>query len=151
MVTVAFYSATFLLGTFLVGGANVPAGILLGVTAFGVQVLVGYVIGGRMSRQDQLHLAFGQQNGITAIVLALALEPIFPQAVGIIAIAVLVVNVVNVVTNGTWDRLTAARTSSLLQASRSDQATDQLNQSRLSALSAIGGRVTDREARSGTD
>jgi len=149
IVPMAFYSATFLLGIFLVGGANVLAGILLGATAFGVQILAGRVIGRRLSRQDQMHIALGQQNGITAIVLALALDPYFPQAVGIIAVAVLVVNVVNVVANGIWDRLTAVKAACRPRASR-DQ-TDTPAPVANPGLSVIGGRVGDRGTGSRTD
>ena len=56
-----------------------------------------------MPRDDRVHLALGQQNGLTAIVLALALQPYLPSAVGIIAMAVLTVNALHLVTNGAWD------------------------------------------------
>jgi NhaP-type Na+/H+ or K+/H+ antiporter len=99
-VSLAFYTATFLLGMLLVAGVNIPAGILLGISVFLVQILTGALIGRRMSRRDRVGLALGQQNGLTAIVLALALQPYVPAAVGIIAIAVLVVNILYISANG---------------------------------------------------
>ena len=65
-----------------------------------------------MPRGDRAHLALGQQNGLTAIVLALALQPYLPSAVGIIAMAVLTVNVLHLVTNGAWDLMRQAPTPS---------------------------------------
>jgi NhaP-type Na+/H+ or K+/H+ antiporter len=103
VVDLAFYAATFLLGMLLVTGVNVPAGGLLGVSVFLVQALAGTVISRGMPRDDRVHLALGQQNGLTAIVLALALQPYLPEAVGIIAIAILVVNVLHISCNGAWE------------------------------------------------
>lgn len=101
--TLAFYAATFLLGMLLTAGVNVPAGILLGVTVFLVQVLAGVIISRSLPRSDRVYLALGQQNGLTAIVLALALQPYLPAAVGIIAIAILVVNILHISCNGVWE------------------------------------------------
>jgi NhaP-type Na+/H+ or K+/H+ antiporter len=103
-VDVAFYGATFLLGTLLLTATGVAAGLLLGVVAFGVQGLAGWAIGYRMTRADRVYLALGQQNGITAIILALALQPYIPSAVAIIAVAILVVNTLHITCNGIWDR-----------------------------------------------
>jgi NhaP-type Na+/H+ or K+/H+ antiporter len=103
VVDLAFYAATFLLGMLLVTGVNVPAGVLLGVSVFLVQVLAGGIISRGMPHDDRVHLALGQQNGLTAIVLALALQPYLPAAVGIIAIAILVVNVLHISCNGVWE------------------------------------------------
>jgi NhaP-type Na+/H+ or K+/H+ antiporter len=103
VVDLAFYAATFLLGMLLVASVNVAAGVLLGVSVFLVQVLAGTIISRGMPRNDRVHLALGQQNGLTAIVLALVLEPYLPAALGIIAIAILVVNVLHISGNGFWD------------------------------------------------
>lgn len=99
----ASYAATFMLGMLLVTGVNVPAGVLLGMSVFGVQVLAGVIIGRRLPRGDRVTLALGQQNGLTAIVLALALQPYLPAAVGIIAIAILVVYVLHISSNSVWE------------------------------------------------
>jgi len=107
-VSLAFYGATFLLGLLLLTGVNVAAGALLGVSVFGVQVVTGTIISRGMPRDDRVHLALGQQNGLTAIVLALALEPYLPAAVGIIAVAILVVNALHIASNGIWHFLSNA-------------------------------------------
>jgi hypothetical protein len=83
-----------------VTGVNVLAGMLLGACVFLAQALTGLIIGHGMPRNDRVHLALGQQNGLTAIVLALALQPYLPSAVGIIAIAILVVNTLHISSNG---------------------------------------------------
>jgi NhaP-type Na+/H+ or K+/H+ antiporter len=100
----AFLSACFLLGLALADGVYVRAGLLLGVSAFAAQIVVGLVIPARISRRDRAYLALGQQNGITAIILALLLEPNFPGTVGIVAPAILVVALLHATTNGLLDR-----------------------------------------------
>lgn len=106
----AFWLSSFVLGVFLVGGADLPAGLLLGATAFAVQILVGSAVGFRLPREDRTHLALGQQNGITAITLALALQPFLPSAVRIIGVAVLVINSAYIGVNEVWRRPRPART-----------------------------------------
>ncbi len=102
-VNLAFYAAAILLGLLLVEGVNVPAGILLGTSVFAVQVVTALAITRRLPRADRFDLALGQQNGLTAIVLGLALQPYIPQAVGIIAIAILTVNVIHICSNRSWE------------------------------------------------
>ncbi|RLK61796.1 hypothetical protein CLV68_2337 [Actinokineospora cianjurensis] len=65
-------------------------GLLLGVAAFGAQMLVGSLIAIRLPRYDRWCLALSQQNGLTAIVLALLLEPNFPGTVTVVAPAIVV-------------------------------------------------------------
>lgn len=96
----AFCAATFLMGMLLITGLNVAAGIVLGVVVFAAQALVGTAISRGMAGPDRMRLALGQQNGLTAIVLALALQPYLPSAVGIIAVAILAVNTLHIVANG---------------------------------------------------
>jgi hypothetical protein len=116
----AFYTATFLLGLLLVAGVNLLAGLLLGVSVFVVQGLVAWLVTRGLPGPDRVHLALGQQNGLTAIVLGLALQPYVPQAVGIIAIAILTVNVLHICGNTYWDlelwRPVATRLKCLLHA-----------------------------------
>ncbi len=102
-ISVAFALATFALGVLLLGGVQIVPGLALGAAAFGAQIVVGWLIARRMTRTDRVYLALGQQNGITAILLALALEPSFPDAVAIVAPAILTVNVLHIVTNALWD------------------------------------------------
>jgi hypothetical protein len=67
-----------------------------------MQTRAGALIGRDLPRGDRVRLALGQQNGLTAIALALALQPYLPSAVGIIAIAILVVNIMHILSNGIW-------------------------------------------------
>jgi len=99
-----YYIACFAMGLVLVGGAKLGPGLLLGVAAYGSQVVVAFALTMRKRwRGDRVSLALGQQNGLTAITLALLLEPVFPGATATIGIAVVVVSVLNVTCNAIWD------------------------------------------------
>jgi hypothetical protein len=100
----AFLLAAFALGLLLLQGIHLAAGLLLGGLAFGAQALVGLLIPTKLERTDRIYLALGQQNGITAIILALALQPDFGQTVGIVAPAILTVNLLHFGTNALWNR-----------------------------------------------
>jgi hypothetical protein len=99
----AFLLAVFALGLLLGPGIHLAQGLVLGVAAFVAQAVVSVLIARRHTRDDRVYLALGQQNGITAIILALLLEPSFPGTVGIVAPAILVVNVLNIAANAVWE------------------------------------------------
>lgn len=106
MVLVAVLLAAFAVGLLLAGGISLVPGIVLGAAAYLSQVVVGVALTvARTWRADRVRLALAQQNGLTAIVLALTLERSFVGTVAIIAPAILVVNVLHAVSNGIWDRL----------------------------------------------
>ncbi|GAA1377535.1 hypothetical protein [Catellatospora chokoriensis] len=104
----ALYAATVLLGLLLIGGIALPQGISLGVAAFAAQILVGWLLTRNMPPADRLHLAFAQQNGITAIILALRLEAQFAGVVAVVAPAILVTNLTHYTANHLLDRRTRA-------------------------------------------
>ena len=56
-------------------------------------------------RGDRARLALGQQNGLTAIILALLLEPNFPGTIAVVAPAIIVVNLLHALCNGLYDRI----------------------------------------------
>ena len=95
----AFHLGTFALGLLLIGGLDPLAGVLLGATAFGAQYVVGSVAAVRRPRRDRRDLALGQQSGITAVILALFLDESFPGTVGIVAPAILTINVLHLLCN----------------------------------------------------
>ncbi|GII92019.1 hypothetical protein [Sinosporangium siamense] len=103
---VALHAATFMLGMLLVSltGAGALAGVVLGAAAFGAQAVAGLLVAGRGLRGDRVSFALAQQNGITAVILALSLQPAFPQAVAVIAPAILTVNVLHIATNSLYER-----------------------------------------------
>lgn len=107
-VTGAFLLSSFGLGVLLTGGVSLFTGFVLGVAAFAAQAAVALVIVPltlpNLPRSDKVYLALGQQNGITAIILALALEPDFPGTVGIVGPAVLTISVLYYAANGVWSR-----------------------------------------------
>ena len=85
-------------------------GAVLGVAAFGAQAVVAFALTvPKRWRGDRVRLALGQQNGLTAIILALLLEPAFPGAIAVVAPAVVVVNLVHAVANGLYDRVAPPR------------------------------------------
>ena len=100
----ALAAAVLLLGVLLVGGIDPGRGAALGAAAFAAQVVVGWLLTRHMPRIDRLHLALAQQNGITAIILALRLESDYPGAVAVIAPAILVANTIFIVANSIVDR-----------------------------------------------
>lgn len=83
-------------------------GAVLGAAAFGAQAVVAFALTApKRWRGDRVRLALGQQNGLTAIILALLLEPTFPGAIAVVAPAVVVVNLLHAVANGVYDRVAA--------------------------------------------
>ncbi|MET8685142.1 hypothetical protein ABZV77_13080 [Streptomyces sp. NPDC004732] len=105
----AYYLALVALGLLLVDGVEFGPGIALGAAAFGAQMVVGWFIARNLDRSDRVSLALGQQNGVTAVVLALSLQPAFPRTVAIVAPAVVTVNVLHFLTNELWNRRQATR------------------------------------------
>ncbi|WP_369245433.1 hypothetical protein [Streptomyces sp. R41] len=93
----AFLAAALALGLFLAQGVALLPGFVLGVAAFGAQAVVAlgvmplFVRG--LERRDWIALGLGQQNGITAILIALTLERDFPGTVSTVGPAVVTVNV----------------------------------------------------------
>ncbi|MDQ1292665.1 MAG: hypothetical protein QG608_545, partial [Actinomycetota bacterium] len=97
--TGALFVATFGLGMVLIDGIRPVEGIVLGVAAFGAHSLTALLLTWRSRRgycrRDRGYLALGQQNGITAIILALLLEAEYSGTVATVAPAILLVNVMH--------------------------------------------------------
>ncbi|MEV0219566.1 hypothetical protein [Streptomyces sp. NPDC050704] len=105
----AYAAAAFTLGLLLVGGIDLVHGLVLGAAAYGAQIVVGSLLARNLDRVDRVSLALGQQNGVTAVILALSLQPMFPKAVAIIAPAVVTVNCLHFVANSLWNRSNRSR------------------------------------------
>ncbi|QXJ21204.1 cation:proton antiporter [Actinomadura graeca] len=104
----ALLLATALLGFILSAGVSPWAGLVLGTAAFGVHAVVSLPLTRRQAPSDRVPMALAQQNGITAIVLALLLEPAFGGTVAIVAPAVLVTNLLHLAANA-WHGRSARR------------------------------------------
>lgn len=102
---IAFWLAALAVGIGLTHGIGLAAGVVLGVAAFGSQCVVGYLLTARLPRADRIALALGHQNGITAIILALLLEPRAPGTLAVVGPAIVVVNLLHGVTNAIWGRM----------------------------------------------
>jgi hypothetical protein len=98
-VRTALVVATFALGVVLANGIALWPGVLLGFLAFGAQVVVGFLLTIGHPWRDRVSLALSQQNGLTAIVLALVLEPALPGSVGTVAPAIVIVNLLHYMAN----------------------------------------------------
>ncbi len=122
ILAATLYSATFLLGILLADSHNFSGGILLGVVTFCSQGAATWCVLGAAARfsgqpsvfslRDTCQLALGQQNGITAILLALVLEPTTQDAVATIALAIVTINVLNFTTNWAFDHFVSPRLES---------------------------------------
>jgi hypothetical protein len=109
VTTVAYWTAAFALGLVVSEGLDLAAGAALGFAAFGSQIIVSWVITRRLPRDDRVDLALAHQNGITAIILALLLEPSMPGSVAVVAPAIVVVNILHGMSNSVWNLRRTAR------------------------------------------
>ncbi len=103
---IALYVASVGLGFLLIDGVQIWRGIALGAAAFAAQIVVAAVLTRGVPRHDRWHLALAQQNGITAIILALTLQIQFDQAVAVIAPAIVTVNLIHAAANRWYDGIT---------------------------------------------
>jgi NhaP-type Na+/H+ or K+/H+ antiporter len=99
IISTAFYIALLLLGFLLVNGISWGAGLVLGFGAMLAQGLVGWLLTRELPFSERLYLAIAQQNGITAMILALLFEKNLPGTVGVVAPAILFINLGYYLTN----------------------------------------------------
>lgn len=92
IISAAFYMALLLLGFLLVSGIDLLSGLALGLGAMLAQFIVGLLLTNDLPKAERLYLAFAQQNGITAMILALLFEKDLPGSVGIVAPAIFFIN-----------------------------------------------------------
>jgi hypothetical protein len=110
LTSVALLMATFAIGLVLVGGIEPVKAVVLGAAAYAAQIVVALLLTVRRTwRGDRAGPALAQQNGMTAIILALLLEPNFPGTIATVAPAIVVVNVLHAVCNGLWNRAVPSR------------------------------------------
>jgi hypothetical protein len=110
-VAVAFPLAAFLMGMLLVNGVAPAEGVLLGVVAFCAQALAAAALTWGLPVIDRVRLALAQQNGITAVILALVFERSLDGFVAVVAPAVVTVNLLHALANraaDTWERRRSA-------------------------------------------
>jgi len=92
LISAAFYIAILLLGFLLVNGIDWLNGLVLALAAMLAQVTVGFLLTRGLPRVERFYLAFAQQNGITAMILALLFETQLSETVSIVAPAILFIN-----------------------------------------------------------
>jgi hypothetical protein len=88
----------------LIDGVQIWRGISLGIAAFAAQIVAAALLTIGMPRPDRWHLAFAQQNGITAIILALTLQIQFDGVVAVVAPAIITANLIHAAANRLVDR-----------------------------------------------
>jgi hypothetical protein len=93
-----------LLGMLLTDGVDLRTGLALGCAAYIAQVMVALPLTVGLPATDRAHLALAQQNGVTAMVLALILEPRHRGVVGIVAPAILATNCIHLAANRVIER-----------------------------------------------
>ncbi|MBB5867038.1 hypothetical protein F4553_000417 [Allocatelliglobosispora scoriae] len=106
LTTGALLAAAVLVGVLLTGLTAPIAlvqGATLGLAAFTAQIAVGWLLTKGLPRQDRWHLALAQQNGITAIILALRLESTFTGIAAIVAPAIVATNLTHAAVNRAHD------------------------------------------------
>lgn len=92
----AFLLASVGLGMLLLEGVEPWKGLWLGITAFAAQAVVAVLLTVRLrSGMDRAYLAVSQQNGITAIILALVLEQSLQGVAAVIAPAIVIINLMH--------------------------------------------------------
>jgi hypothetical protein len=118
----ALLLASAALGMLLVDGVAPVPGLVLGLAAFGAHAVVALLLARRLPGSDRGYLALSQQNGITAIILALLLEGSFPGTAAVVAPAILVINVLHLACTSAFDRALARRAVNAVQPPPSDTA-----------------------------
>lgn len=103
-VHLALYISIFLLGMLLVvQGIDIKMGVIIGLAAVVSQIIVGLALTMHYSNIDRIHLAFAQQNGVTAIILSLVFyAAAFDEGIRLIAMiapAILFINIIYLISN----------------------------------------------------
>lgn len=103
-VTWALGIAALLLGLLLIDGISLWQGVALGIVAYTAQIVASFILTRKLGRKDRWHIAFAQQNGITAIILALLFESAHPGTVAVVAPAIITINTLHWLCNSIIDR-----------------------------------------------
>lgn len=99
----ALSMAAVLLGILMINGINLWTGIALGFAAYSAQIIVGLLLTKKLRLKDRLHISFAQQNGITAMILALLFETYYPGTVAVVAPGIITVNMLHLIANTLLD------------------------------------------------
>ena len=110
VVVWALRIAAVCIGLLLSNGIAIWKGIALGFAAYVAQIIVGFLITKGLQKRDRWHIAFAQQNGMTAIILALLFEPVQPGTVAIVTPAILVINGLHGAANHAIDKYVLVKT-----------------------------------------
>jgi hypothetical protein len=87
----AFLGATFFILALAFQGIDILPGLVLGLCTYGAQIVASHLLVRSVPRPDRWRVAFVQISGITAILLALILEPVRPGGIAMVVPAILTV------------------------------------------------------------
>lgn len=97
------YIAVILMGMQLTHGIQWSSAILLSISVVVSQVIVGWLLTRGLNMNDSLKICFAQQNGLTAMILALALSTQFPNLIAVIAPSIFIINLIHILSNVSID------------------------------------------------
>lgn len=104
IISAAFYISLMLIGLLLKKGVSVAQGLALSFAIIISQIIVGMWLTAKLDRKERISLALAQQNGLTAIILALVFESGCKGTVAVIAPAIFFINLGYFVLNALFER-----------------------------------------------
>lgn len=99
LLNIAFWISCLILGILSTNGINILEGFLLGLFAIIAQAVTALFLTQKLQFKDRIYLAFAQQNGITAILLAVFLEQFITGVVAVVAPAIFFINIAHFILN----------------------------------------------------
>jgi hypothetical protein len=93
----AYMLSLVLLGSYLTSHVELGLGVTLALAAIGSQAVTSFTFMARLPWQDKVYLACAQQNGITAVILALLFVRATSAAADVIPVVVVAIIVINLV------------------------------------------------------
>jgi hypothetical protein len=104
-VSAAFVISLLLVGAYLVFPVNMQLVFVLAFAAVTGQIIATLLLARELESRERLFVAFAQQNGITALILALFFARLIPNIVEIVALSVFVINVIHFLAFSTLDAI----------------------------------------------
>jgi len=108
-INFSLYISTILLGILLINGISFFIGFLLAIFTVLSQIIALFILMREFSQKDKVYLAFGQQNGITSIILAIIIESFYSGTISIIAPAIFFINSLYFILNHLADKYFKAK------------------------------------------
>ncbi|WP_044550150.1 hypothetical protein [Azospirillum lipoferum] len=98
----ALFMSALLIGLLFTDVSMVWLGIGIGIGVFLAHLIVSLPMSAGLDKADRIYIALAQQNGMTAILLALLFERFHPEIISVAVPAIFSVNILHTVTNKEW-------------------------------------------------